>query len=274
MVPGIWKEYAKSYNEWWTANEFGKQAFINTGIPENKIHVFEHGVDSKIWTPKLRGKEEKIRFLHIDSGSPRKRAGLAKEAFIAAFGNNKDYEITFKHSHIPSSGANWSDSNTMANHGDWESDNIRHIRENMELEDLVKLYHFHDVIIYPSEGEGFGMIPLQALATGMPVISTGRWCSYERFLNKNIIESSFGQSEIKETYTRFGDVVLPSLESTTELMKRVAADIKEQSQIFYDQVPQVVSDYNWYNLSRKAIDGLISRAGEDIFNSSKGYLKQ
>ena len=273
MVPPHWKEHAKGYDEWWTANEFGKQAFINSGIPEEKLHVFEHGVDSTIWTPKLRGQNDVVRFLHIDSGSPRKRADIAREAFQKAFGNNLDYELTFKHSHIPSSGADWNDPEVMAEHGEWETGNIRHIRENMSLEDLVKLYHYHDVIIYPSEGEGFGMIPMQALATGMPVISTGRWCSYERYLNNNVIDSTLGKSPIQETYTRFGDVVLPSLDSTVELMKTVAVDIKSQSQTFFDQIPNVIDDYSWYNLSKKTIDKFVGRVGIDIFNSSKGYLK-
>jgi len=231
MVPPHWKEHAKEYDEWWTANEFGKQAFINSGVPEEKLHVFEHGVDSTLWTPKLRGQNDVVRFLHIDSGSPRKRADIAKEAFKKAFGNSLNYEITFKYSHIPSSGVNWNDPATLENHGEWEGTNIRHIRENMLIEDLVKLYHHHDVIIYPSEGEGFGMIPMQGLATGMPVISTGRWCSYERYLNNNVIDSSLGKSDIQETYTRFGEVVLPNLESTINLMKNVADDIQGQSRI-------------------------------------------
>jgi glycosyltransferase involved in cell wall biosynthesis len=273
MVPPNWVDHAKGYDEWWTANEFGKQAFINSGVPEEKLHVFEHGVDASVWTPKLRGQNDVIRFLHIDSGSPRKRADIAKKAFKKAFGSNPDYEITFKYSHYDSSGVDWNIPKNMAQHGDWENGNIRHIRENMELEDLVKLYHYHDIIIYPSEGEGFGMIPMQALATGMPVISTGRWCSYERYLNGNIIESSLGESKILETYTRYGEVVLPNLESTIKLMKMVAEDIKKQSKIFYDQIPQVIEDYSWYSLSKKAIDGLISRVGIDIFNSSKNYLK-
>lgn len=273
MVPPHWKEHAKEYDEWWTANEFGKQAFINSGVPEEKLQVFEHGVDSTIWTPKLRGQNDVVRFLHIDSGSPRKRADLAKEAFVKAFGNSLNYEITFKYSHTPSSGVNWDDPQVMSDHGDWENGNIRHIHENMSLEDLVKLYHYHDVIVYPSEGEGFGMIPMQALATGMPVISTGRWCSYERYLNGNIIESTLGQSDIMETYTRFGDVVLPSLESTVDLMKSAADNIVVQSQTFFNQVDSVTNDYSWYNLSKKVIDGFIDRVGFDIFNSSKGYLK-
>jgi glycosyltransferase involved in cell wall biosynthesis len=273
-VPPHWKDFAKGYDEWWTANDFGKQAFIDSGIPEEKVYVFEHGVDSTLWQPKLRGQNGAVRFLHIDSGSPRKRADLAKAAFKKAFGDNPNYEITFKHSHIPSSGVDWNNPKTMATHGEWESKNIRHIRENMSTEDLVKLYHYHDAIIYPSEGEGFGMIPMQALATGMPVISTGRWCSYERYLNNNIIDSHIGQSEIQETYTRFGDVVVPNLDSMVELMRSVAKNIDEHSKVFLDQRQQVIEDYDWYSLSKKAIDPLVERLGLEFFNSSKGYLNK
>lgn len=272
-IPDSWVGHAKRYNEWWTANEFGRQAFIRSGVPEEKMHVFEHGVDSQIWTPRLRGTRDRVRFLHIDSGSPRKRADIAKLAFIKAFGSSLDYEITFKHSHGAASSVDWNDMDILSEHGLWETANIRHINENMSLHDLVKLYHFHDVLIYPSEGEGFGMIPLQALATGMPVISTGIWCSYEKYLNNNVIDSSLGKSPIQETYERFGEVVLPNLDSTVELMKSVAINIKQQSDIFYSQVAKVSTDYDWYTLSKNAIDSFILRNGMDIFNTSKGYLK-
>jgi glycosyltransferase involved in cell wall biosynthesis len=210
LVPPVWVEHADNYNEWWTANQFGAEAFINAGVPAEKIKIYEHGVDASTWTPKKRVKGRTIRFLHIDSGSPRKRADIAIKAFIAAFGGNLDYELTLKYSH---SGVrpevDWSDINILENRGEWQGSNIRHIREDMSLEHLVKLYHFHDILIYPSEGEGFGLIPLQALATGMPVISTSRWCSYDKFFKENIIESTMGVSDIRETYERFGEVVLP-----------------------------------------------------------------
>jgi hypothetical protein len=56
-------------------------------------------------------------------------------------------------------------------------------------------------------------------------------------------------------------------------MRSVAADIQGQSEIFFNQRRQVVQDYDWYSLSKKAIDGLIGRVGINMFNSSKGYLK-
>jgi glycosyltransferase involved in cell wall biosynthesis len=272
LVPPHWVDHAKRYDEWWTANQFGANAFINAGVPAEKIHVYEHGVDSQMWTPKKRGQNDVIRFLHVDSGSPRKRADLAIKAFKAAFGNDLRYELTLKHSHYPSTNVNWYDEHILENHGEWEGTNVRHIRENMGLPELVNLFHFHDVLLYPSEGEGFGLIPLQALATGMPVISTSRWCSYDKYFTENIIDSKLGVSDVVESYTRFGEVVLPSLESIVNILKNVAENIESQSDKFYNQITEVCTDYNWQHRTNMVMDGLVERLGEKAFTSYKGYL--
>ncbi len=272
LVPPNWVDHAKDYNEWWTANHFGADAFINAGVPAEKIHIYEHGVDASTWTPKKRGQNGVIRFLHVDSGSPRKRADLAIKAFKAAFGNDLNYELTLKHSHYPSNDADWFSQEVLENYGEWESVNVRRIKENMGLPELVNLFHFHDVLIYPSEGEGFGLIPLQALATGMPVISTSRWCSYDKYFTDNIIESSLGISDVVESYTRFGNVVIPELESMIHIMKSVANNFDAQANVFHNQVPKVVADYNWQNRTNMVMDGLVERLGAPMFVSSKAHL--
>lgn len=272
MVPPPWVEHAKEYDEWWTANQFGANAFINSGVPAEKIHIYEHGVDASIWTPHKRGQNDVVRFLHVDSGSPRKRGDMVVEAFKKVFGNNMNYELTLKYSYTDDSKENWSDPKVLENNGEWESGNIRRIRENLSLEDLVSLYNFHDVLVYPSEGEGFGLIPLQALATGMPVISTGIWCSYEKFLGENVIESRLGQSEIKENYDRFGDVVLPDMDSLIHLMKTAAENIDKQSSYYYDQIPEIAKEYDWQTKTNQTMDSLVSRVGLDMFQNYMGYL--
>ena len=272
LVPPNWVDHAKDYNEWWTANQFGADAFINAGVPGEKIHVYEHGVDASTWTPKKRGQNGVIRFLHVDSGSPRKRAPLALEAFKKAFGNNPDYEITLKYSHHAASEQDWFDEKILANYGEWQDINVRHIKENLTLEHLISLFHFHDVLIYPSEGEGFGLIPLQALATGMPVISTSDWCSYDKYFQGNVIESHRGVSDIVETYTRYGEVVIPHLDSMVDLMKNAANNFENQANIFYKQVTKVVKDYDWQHRTNMAVDSLIDRIGIGMFENS-GYMK-
>jgi len=272
LVPPHWVDHAKRYDEWWTANKFGADAFINAGVPSEKVHVFEHGVDSSMWTPKKRGLNGTIRFLHVDSGSPRKRGGLAVDAFRKAFGNNPDYEITLKYSHHEASKVDWFDEKILANHGEWEGINIRHIKENLTLEHLISLFHYHDVLIYPSEGEGFGLIPLQALATGMPIISTSDWCSYDKYFIDNTIESHRGISDVVETYTRHGEVILPHFDSMVDIMKNVVLNFDNQSNKFFNQIPQVVKDYDWQLRTNDALDKLISRIGIDMFENS-GFVR-
>lgn len=267
LAPKDWAKYALKYDEFWTANYFGAHGLVNAGIPENKIHVFEHGIDSSIWTPKLRGQGDKIRFLHVDSDNPRKRSDLVLEAFKKAFGDNPDYELTLKYSLIATSYSNiydkskvdWKRKDVLEHHGEWYK-NVRRIREITSTEDMVRLYHFHDVLVYPTEGEGFGLIPLQALVTGMPTISTGKWSSYEKYFNNNIIDSKMGPSTHIKYFS--GECVIPDLDSTVEWMKFVADNIQSQSKMFYARVPEIQKEYSWENKVAPVIKELYSRVPE------------
>lgn len=273
IAPESHAELAKSYDELWTANDFGKQAYINAGVPEKKIHVFEHGIDTEIWYPSMRGRNKKIRFLHIDSGAPRKRADIAVDAFKAAFGDNKDYELTLKWSHAPDTDKNWFDTSVLESAGEWDG-NIRRIHESLSLEHLVSLFHFHDALIYPSEGEGFGLIPLQALATGMPVISTSLWCSYSDLFEESTIDSQLGVSHVIETYHRPGLVVIPSIDSTVEMMKNVADNIGYFSRSHFTKSASVRKRFQWADKCQGIIDGLVERVGVDGLGSHLGYLSK
>jgi glycosyltransferase involved in cell wall biosynthesis len=45
-------------------------------------------------------------------------------------------------------------------------------RLNMSPENAAQLYRSHHVVVQPSRGEGFGMIPLESRACGVPIVST------------------------------------------------------------------------------------------------------
>ena len=50
--------------------------------------------------------------------------------------------------------------------------NIKVMVANISEEDLVRLYNVMDVVLYPSRGEGFGLVPFEALGCGTPIIVT------------------------------------------------------------------------------------------------------
>jgi glycosyltransferase involved in cell wall biosynthesis len=258
--------YTNDCEEVWTANSWGKQSMINSGVPEEKIYVYEHGIDSNLYYPLLRGKKNKIRFLHIDSGSSRKRAELVEKAFRSIYPKNKDnIELTLKYTHAPHSGKNWFDTKTLENHGEWVGPGIRYIHETISDKELLSLIHFHDVLVYPSEGEGFGMIPLEAMATGMPVISTHEWCSYSKYLIDNAIDSEIKESDIDWGYPKFGNAVIPKFESIVYQMENAIDQISQISKNYYNKSEEILKEYSWQNKTNLFLDSFINRLGQESF---------
>lgn len=252
----VWPHWINTMNaadEIWVGNFFARDAVVNSGVT-TPTYVFEHGIDD-MWKPKRRGQNKKIRFLHVDSDSPRKRADLVEKAFLELFKDSNDVEITFKH-HGAVRTPEFSVSDLFNTKKDG---NITRIYQTLSQDDMVKLFHDHDILVYPSEGEGFGFIPLQALATGMPTISTGRWCSYEKYLGNNIIESKLGKTQY--TGYDFGEVVLAEYESILHLMKEAVDNFEQQCDYFYNQADKVYKEYNWQSKCDEMLRGLISRVG-------------
>jgi glycosyltransferase involved in cell wall biosynthesis len=248
-----WIPTMKTFDEIWVGNQFSVDAIRNSGI-DTPTYVFELGIDD-MWKPFKRGGRGKIRFLHVDSGSQRKRADLVEKAFLKLFKNNNDVQLTLKYH-----GAGYSVMNLFEeNYGS----NIFKIFKTLSQEEMVQLYYKHDILIYPTEGEGFGLIPLQALATGMPTISTSRWCSYEKYLGDNIIESTIGKTQHSGYHT--GDVILPDFDSTVELMKNAVDNFDAQCDFYYNQAPEVIKEYNWQKQCNKMLNGLIKRVGVGMF---------
>jgi glycosyltransferase involved in cell wall biosynthesis len=250
-----WIPTMKTFDEIWVGNQFSADAVANSGI-DVPTYVFELGIDD-MWKPFKRGNRGKIRFLHVDSGSPRKRADLVEEAFLKLFKDNKDVELTLKYHN--SDGYSVMD---LFNSKEAQP-NIKKIFKTLSQEEMVKLYHQHDILVYPTEGEGFGLIPLQALATGMPTISTSKWCTYEKYLGSNIIESTLGKTQHSGYHT--GDVIIPNFESTVELMRKAVDDFDAQCDYYYKQAPKVIKEYNWQSQCDKMLKSLIKRVGVEMF---------
>lgn len=247
----VWPHWINSMDaadEIWVGNNFAAEAVLSSKV-KTPVHVFEHGIDD-MWKPFKRGQGDKIRFLHVDSGSPRKRADLVEQAFVTLFGDDPNVELTLKY-HSAEATNGYSVMRLFKN--------VNRIFKTISQEEMVQLFYDHDVLVYPSEGEGFGFIPLQALATGMPVISTSRWCSYDKYFSENIIESKLGPTSY--TGYLYGDVVLADFNSLMELMKKVYDNISNECEFYYKQAPKVYKEYNWQTRCDSMLKSFIKRVG-------------
>lgn len=254
-----WRERMNACNEVWATSDWVADVYRNNGV-ESPIYVYPHGIDS-IWKPKKRELKENqpIKFLHIGEPSPRKDGQLVAEVFAKLFGNNPDYQLTIKAHNF--STIRMYDKNKELVNPDKIYNNIKIINEEYPEQQLVSLYHSHHVLVYPTWGEGFGFIPIQGLATGMPVISTYDWCHYKEYLGPLKLKSSLTDAEVEGVPKAVGDPHIgsffkPDRVHLEDQMVYAAMNLKAMFGYYYAQSTKIHEEYNWLQLTNNAFSRL------------------
>ncbi len=106
-------------------------------------------------------------------------------------------------------------------------------------------------------GEGFGLIPLQALATGMPTIQTSTWAPYNRFV---IPELNVGDSQVESPwpYEHPGDVLEPQYNDLVHAYRYAYENFAEVADKAYYQADQVHKEYDWDYLVERQFMPIVS----------------
>jgi glycosyltransferase involved in cell wall biosynthesis len=182
---------------------------------------------------------------------------MVVDTFTSLFGNNHKYSLTIKvYTHNTTRIYNNYIDKNIVGLPDQIYNNINIITEKLSEQELVDLYHQHDVLIYPTYGEGFGFIPLQALATGMPVISTYDWCHYKNFigplkLKSDVIDSPWSFHD--------GKVFRPDQKHLAQLMREVSLNFKAYSGYYYAQSTKIHEEYDWDQLTNKRFEHIFKK---------------
>lgn len=248
-LPEDWHEILDMCDEIWTTSEWVKDIFENEG---HKVEtVWHHGIDPS-WSARKRTVYDKVRFLHHGEPAPRKGGQLAFDAFKAAFGDKDDVELVIKangHSTVrqkqPFFGA--------------PGGNVKVSSDYLDHEDLVGLYQRSHCMVYPTYGEGFGFIPLQALSTGMPAITTAECAPYSEFLGNLGVESRYVDSPW--THIHPGKMLEPDFDDLVDKYRWVYKNIDKCMIDYYDQSAAVQKSFSWSEVTEPVINGLITRLG-------------
>lgn len=166
QVPKGWVSNMELCDEVWTTSTFVKDVFQSI-LPSTDVFVLHHGISDE-FTIVDREITKTFNFLHIGGDSQRKNSQMAVEAFLELFEGKPEFKLILKYS--KDSNAFYKD-NLILRPAE-EHPQILGIPGNFDTNDLVKLYHKCHCLIYPTKGEGFGMIPFESIATGMPTICT------------------------------------------------------------------------------------------------------
>lgn len=249
-----WKTKLNSCDEVWATSTWNAEVYKNNGV-EKKITVYPHGIED-IWKPKKRIVEDVFKFLHVGEPSPRKSGQLVVDTFIKMYGNNPKYQLTVKaHNHHIIRVYN-----KKGELGTPEMfySNIKIINEEIPAEGLVNLYHQHHCLIYPTWGEGFGFIPLQALATGMPTITTYDWAEYKEFIGPLGLKSKLTNETLPKAIgdPHLGNMFKPDEKHLLDQMHDVVDNFSAYSGYYFTQSTRIHEKYNWIELTKNAFSHL------------------
>jgi glycosyltransferase involved in cell wall biosynthesis len=138
---------------------FACDAFRDSGVTA-PISVIPLGVDERYRYRQRAEKPAPLTFLSFLDRGERKGGIVALQAFLRAFGDDMNYRLILK-------------SRTPAHIGfTFTNPNIEVIQRDMDEAELLDLYYRADVLISAHKGEGFGMLPREAAATGCLALAT------------------------------------------------------------------------------------------------------
>ena len=203
LLPEHWVEPIKSCIDLLIVpSSFCKDACRASGVSEGKIRVVPYGYDPVHFKPRRIDAEGAKKFQFLFIGTPHRRKGLkeAAEAFAAEFGESEKVELLIHTTYNPA------DNRKLLG---WEYPDIGELITaikkshphcaDIKLEigitpdkEMPDLYRQAGCFVCPCYSEGFGLSILEAMASGLPVIVTGRgghrdFCSEE---NSYLIRSS------------------------------------------------------------------------------------
>lgn len=255
VIPEEWKYYMQACDEIWVTSDWCANVFEDNGF--KVANVYPHGIDP-MWVPNRRQDDGLIKFLHIGEPAPRKAGQMVLDAFGSLFGNKEGYSLTIKADQINTTRVynNYLDKNILGT-PDKYYNNVNVITDVLNDEELVELYQSHDVLIYPSYGEGFGFIPLQALATGMPTICTTGWAHYENYLGPLKLKSELIDSPWP--FPHQGKVFEPNYQHLLELMREVSINFNAYSGYYFAQSTKIHKNYNWEQLTKNAFKDILKK---------------
>lgn len=243
LLPG-WADIMNECDEIWTPSPLIAEWYKTHGGITVPVHVYEHGLEHE-WAPVRREPETHIKFLHVGAEAARKGGWDVVRLFRRAFPGRKDVKLTLKMINqkwqgVPSLGK------------------VTYINARWPIRKMLQLFYSHDVYVYPSWGEGFGLTPLQAIGTGMPTITVPAWAPYNKFLDPDLnISAEMVKSPWLDIHP--GYMLRPDVDEVIDRMRYAADNYDKVRDFATGQARAVHEYYDWNRITKETFTALENR---------------
>jgi len=249
-IPSTWIYSLNNVNEIWTASKFISDVYSK--YTNNPIYVFNHGLDAE-YLPKKRSLKNTKTILFIGD-ELRSNEELVVEAY-KQLNINKNYKLIIKRKR-PGKNIGYP--------------GITIIECLYNKDQMIDLLYSADVLVYPTSGEGFGLIGLEAIGTGLPTISTTGWSEYKDLITVSI-DSKLSNSKWKDVHN--GKMFDPSIESIKNSILFWIENYENLIEIAYENAQIAHEKFNWETVNNKIIERILKINSDQLYMSSQNNMQ-
>ncbi len=249
----------KKVDQIWVPSNHTKQAIINTDKKlERKIRIVPHGVNLNLFKPKKFRKLHKFTFI-ANKGWARginDRGGIQflLMAFAKEFCKKESNKVALKVK-----------INTSYNPPDWNLKKevkklnldknglpIKFLTKMMDFKKLPEFYYGGDVFVSPTMAEGFGLNVAEAMACGLPAITTNFGGQTDFVNKKNGWLLDYKPTLSKQLLYKGVNWALPDINHLQRLMRYCVDNPKEVRKKGL-QAMKDIKKFNWENSASIAL---------------------
>lgn len=192
-LPADWPEYLSEADEVIVPSKFCADTFAKSGIAATVVPL---GYNDRVFSFQRRPvpveRDMPFTFIHYDSFNDRKGFWEVFNAFNEEFSHKENVKLILKTTAerppVPIVKSQYP--------------NIEVVAGELTERELVALLGRANCMVYPSKGEGFGITPLEAMATGIPAIVPNAHGISEYFNADYMLEVAVAE-RVPAIYARF-----------------------------------------------------------------------